>query len=128
MSLNFNLEIISPDKKIFVGETSEIIIPGFEGYMTVLKEHIPFITFLRPGIIDGKNLPDQIFVEEGTVEFSKNQLLILSSTAIFLKELQKDKRDYLRQEAEKLLSGNNISDKQRYILSYKVDTLKQINW
>ena len=31
MSLNFNLEIISPDKKIFVGETSEIIIPGFEG-------------------------------------------------------------------------------------------------
>ena len=127
MSLNFNLEIISPDKKIFVGETSEIIIPGFEGYMTVLKEHIPFITFLRPGIIDGKNLPDQIFVEEGTVEFSKNQLLILSSTAIFLKELQKDKRDSLRQEAEKLLSGNNISDKQRYILSYKVDTLKQIN-
>ena len=128
MSLNFNLEIISPDKKIFVGETSEIIIPGFEGYMTVLKEHIPFITFLRPGIIDGKNLPDQIFVEEGTVEFSKNKLLILSSTAIFLKELQKDKRDLLRQEAEKLLSGNNISDKQRYILSYKVDTLKQINW
>ena len=127
MSLNFNLEIISPDKKIFVGETSEIIIPGFEGYMTVLKEHIPFITFLRPGIIDGKNLPDQIFVEEGTVEFSKNQLLILSSTAIFLKELQKDKRDSLRQEAEKLLLGNNISDKQRYILSYKVDTLKQIN-
>ena len=128
MSLNFNLEIISPDKKIFVGETSEIIIPGFEGYMTVLKEHIPFITFLRPGIIDGKNLPDQIFVEEGTVEFSKNKLLILSSTAIFLKELQKDKRDSLRQEAELLLSGNNISDKQRYILSYKVDTLKQINW
>ena len=127
MSLNFNLEIISPDKKIFVGETSEIIIPGFEGYMTVLKEHIPFITFLRPGIIDGKNLPDQIFVEEGTVEFSKNKLLILSSTAIFLKELQKDKRDLLRQEAEKLLLGNNISDKQRYILSYKVDTLKQIN-
>tara|TARA_B100000401_G_C52752874_1_gene694118 strand:+ start:542 stop:925 length:384 start_codon:yes stop_codon:yes gene_type:complete len=127
MSLNFNLEIISPDKKIFVGETSEIIIPGFEGYMTVLKEHIPFITFLRPGIIDGKNLPDQIFVEEGTVEFSKNKLLILSSTAIFLKELQKDKRDLLRQEAEKILSGNNISDKQRYILSYKVDTLKQIN-
>ena len=127
MSLNFNLEIISPDKKIFVGETSEIIIPGFEGYMTVLKEHIPFITFLRPGIIDGKNLPDQIFVEEGTVEFSKNKLLILSSTAIFLKELQKDKRDSLRQEAEKLLSGNNISDKQRYISSYKVDTLKQIN-
>ena len=127
MSLNFNLEIISPDKKIFVGETSEIIIPGFEGYMTVLKEHIPFITFLRPGIIDGKNLPDQVFVEEGTVEFSKNKLLILSSTAIFLKELQKDKRDSLRQEAEKLLSGNNISDKQRYILSYKVDTLKQIN-
>ena len=127
MSLNFNLEIISPDKKIFVGETSEIIIPGFEGYMTVLKEHIPFITFLRPGIIDVKNLPDQIFVEEGTVEFSKNKLLILSSTAIFLKELQKDKRDLLRQEAEKILSGNNISDKQRYILSYKVDTLKQIN-
>ena len=128
MSESFNIEIISPEKKLLTDKANSVSIPAFEGEMTILSNHIPLITFLRPGIIKVyANKETEYFVEEGTVEFSKNKLLILSSTAIFLKELQKDKRDSLRQEAEKLLLGNNISDKQRYILSYKVDTLKQIN-
>ena len=48
MSQEFKIEIISPDKSIFSGNTDEAILPCFEGQVTVLKDHIPLITFLRP--------------------------------------------------------------------------------
>ena len=82
MSDKFTVEIISPDQTILKLETNEVIIPSYEGEMGILKNHIPLITFLRPGIIIIKNHEEKkYFVEDGTVEFSENNLLILTSTA-----------------------------------------------
>ena len=50
MSENFNLEIISPDQTLFNSEVRETVIPAYEGAMTILKDHISLITFLRPGL------------------------------------------------------------------------------
>ena len=76
MSDKFIVEIISPDRSILKTESSEVIIPSYEGEMGILKNHIPLITFLRPGIIkiEGEN-ETNFFIEEGTVEFSNNNLL-----------------------------------------------------
>ena len=126
MSQEFKIEIISPDKRIFSGNADEAIIPCFEGQVTVLKDHIPLITFLRPGIIEiGKN--EKFYTEDGTVEFSDNNLLILSTTIQNLKMINLEQKNNMIQEAEKVLSSNQISDKQKYILNYKIETLKQIN-
>ena len=54
MSEKFTIEIISPDRSIIKTETSEVVIPSFEGEMGILKDHIPLITFLRPGLINIK--------------------------------------------------------------------------
>ena len=51
MSDKFIIEIISPDQTILKQDTNEVIIPSFEGQMGILNNHIPLITFLRPGII-----------------------------------------------------------------------------
>ena len=126
MSQEFKIEIISPDKNIFTGNTDEVTIPCFEGQVTVLKDHIPLITFLRPGIIEISN-SEKFYTEDGTVEFSNNNLLILSTTIQNLKIINAEKKNSMLQEAEKALSSNQISDKQKYILNYKIDTLKQLN-
>ena len=87
MPEKFTVEIISPERTLLKSETSEVIIPSYEGEMGILKEHIPLITFLRPGIIKIKgNEEKSFFVEEGTVEFVNNSLLILTSTAKELKD------------------------------------------
>ena len=52
MSLEFKIDIISPDQSIYSNKTEEVILPCFEGQITVLKDHIPLITFLRPGLIE----------------------------------------------------------------------------
>ena len=126
MPQEFKVEIISPDKCVYSGETEETVLPCFEGQVTILKDHIPLITFLRPGLIEiGK--AEKFYTEDGTVEFSDNNLLILSSTVQNLKSVSSEKIDTMIKEAEKKLSADQISDKQRYILNYKIDTLKQIN-
>ena len=128
MSEKFIIEIISPDKSILKMETSEVVIPSFEGEMGILKDHIPLITFLRPGLINIKTDNEQkFFVEEGTVEFSNNNLIILTSTAVEVTKMDKKYTDSLISESEKKLDNNEISDKERYLLSYKLETLKNIN-
>ena len=128
MSEKFTVEIISPDRSIIKTETSEVVIPSFEGEMGILKDHIPLITFLRPGLINIKTNTDQkFFVEEGTVEFSNNNLLILTSTAKEVTKMNKKFIDTLISESEKKLDKNEITDKERYLLSYKLETLRNIN-
>ena len=126
MSQEFKVEIISPDKTIYSGKSNEVILPCYEGQVTVLKDHIPLITFLRPGLIEvGKD--EKFYAEDGTVEFVKNNLLILSPTIQSLKNIKSDQISHMLDEAEKKISDDQISDKQKYILNYKIETLKQIN-
>ena len=126
MSQEFKVEIISPDKTIYSGKSNEVILPCYEGQVTVLKDHIPLITFLRPGLIEvGKD--EKFYAEDGTVEFVENNLLILSPTIQSLKNIKSDQISHMLNEAEKKISDDKISDKQKYILNYKIETLKQIN-
>ena len=118
----FLVEIISPDKTVVKIEASEVTIPSYEGQMGILKDHIPLITFLRPGIITitQDNKKKEIFIEEGTVEFANNNLLILSSTVKDLEEFKKNDIEKIIQESEEKIIKNETSDKQRYLLSYKI--------
>ena len=128
MSDSFNIEIISPEKKLLVEKASSVTIPAFEGEMTVLSNHIPLITFLRPGIIkvtSGKET--QYFVEEGTVEFSNNNLAILSSTIMETSSLSKEKISKMIEESKSQLNEENLDDKKRYVASHKVDCLSLIH-
>ena len=128
MSEKFTVEIISPDKSIIKSDTTEVTIPSFEGEMGILKDHIPLITFLRPGIIEIKDKKERkYFVEDGTVEFSNNNLLILTSTAKEVSNIDKESLSAIIGKVEKKLSEDEITDKERYLLSYKLDTLKNIN-
>ena len=123
----FTVEIISPDHTILKQETNEVIIPSFEGLMGILNNHIPLITFLRPGIITIKAEGEKkYYAEEGTVEFSNNNLLILTSTAKDVADLDKSQINDLIQKAEANLNAQS-TDKERYVASYKLETLKEIS-
>jgi len=128
MSEKFTVEIITPERLILKSEVSEVTIPSYEGQMGILKDHIPLITFLRPGliIIQG-NEEKKYYVEEGTVEFLNNSLLILTSTAKELASLDKKFLNNILSEAEKKFSNNEITDKEKYLLSYKINTIKEIS-
>ena len=129
MEENFKLEIISPEKRIFSGDTKMVVIPSYEGDMSILKNHISIITFLRPGIIkvqSNENNFSQFFVQDGIVEYFNNTLVILSASAINIKDLSKEFIENLNKEIEEKLSQKDITDHDRYILNHKIETIKEI--
>ena len=129
MEDNFKIEIISPEKIIFSDSAKMIKIPSYEGDMSILKDHISIITFLRPGLVKVEkkdNDFEEFFVQDGTIEFFNNTLILLSASAINLKKLSKEFLDNLSKETEKELAKENITDQERYILNHKIDTIKEI--
>ena len=45
----FHFELVSPEQLLFSGEVESVAIPGIEGQMTILKDHAPVMTTLKPG-------------------------------------------------------------------------------
>ena len=90
---------------------------------------IRIITFLKPGILTVKksdNNLDQFFVEDGTIEYFDNNLVILSSSVSSLKDLSKEFIDELRHDTQKKLSQSDISDHEVYMLNHKLSVLQEI--
>ncbi len=127
MSEKFTVEIISPAGPIIRSETTQVVLPSYEGEIGILKDHIPLITFLRPGIIKIDGSQKNFFVEDGTVEFVNNSLLILTSTAKEVKDMDKNLLESIIDDAEKKIKSEDVTDKEKYLLSYKIDSLKNIN-
>ncbi len=129
MEDNFKLEIISPEKIIFSDNVTMVTLPSYEGDMSVLKHHISLITFLRPGIIkiqknDGNF--EEFFVQDGTVEYFNDSLVVLSASTINVKDLSKEFVDNLNKDTQDKLTDKNITDHDRYVLNHKLDVLKEI--
>ena len=92
MSEIFKVDIVNPEKSFFSKEDiSEVVIPAIEGEMGILKDHIPLISFLKPGIIKVFSGSDEenFYVEDGIVEFKDNTLSILTSSIFNLNEVNK---------------------------------------
>ena len=129
MADNFKLEIISPEKIIFSEEVTMTTLPSYEGDMSILKNHISIITFLRPGKIKVKKNEEnfeEFFVQDGTVEYFNDSLVILSASVINIKDLSKEFIDNLNKDTQDKLTKKDITDHDRYILNHKLDTLKEI--
>ena len=129
MDDNFKLEIISPEKIIFSDDTKMVTLPSYEGDMSILKHHISIITFLRPGIIKvqkNEGNIDEFFVQDGTVEYFNDSLVVLSTSAINVKDLSKGFLHNLNQATQDKLVEKDITDHDRYILNHKLDVIKEI--
>ena len=128
MEDSFKLEIISPEKIIFSDETKMVTLPSYEGDMSILKNHISIITLLRPGIIKVQNDGNfkEFFVQDGAVEFLNDSLVVLSASAINVKNLSKEFVHDLNKDTQDKLTDKNISDHDRYVLNHKLDALKEI--
>ena len=132
MEDTYKIEIVSPEKVIFSEENiQETVLPSYEGEMGILKDHIPIISFLRPGIVKILKSPENVnsfFVQDGIIEFYNNNLTILSTKIINIKNLNKEKIDQLITETEKILNDEKLNDDGRYLANHKIDVLRSLNF
>ena len=129
MSEEFKLEIVNPEKSFLnKDDVSEVVVPAFEGEMGILKDHIPIISFLKPGIIDVKlnNENLNFYVDDGIVEFKDNTLSILTSNIFNLKDINENNVDEIIKDAQEGLKKENITDQEQFILEKKIEVLNSL--
>ncbi|WP_394991163.1 ATP synthase F1 subunit epsilon [Emticicia sp.] len=75
-----NLEIITPDKKVYAGVVDSVILPGSGGGFQILKDHAPIVSTLAKGnlVIEANGKKETFVVDGGVVEVSNNKVLVLA--------------------------------------------------
>jgi F-type H+-transporting ATPase subunit epsilon len=90
MAEPMHFDLVSPERLLIAEEVESVVVPGSEGYFTVLARHAPFMTTLKPGLVEVKGLAgevNKIFVRGGFADVTPAGLTILAEQAIRLEDL-----------------------------------------
>ncbi|MFZ1815014.1 MAG: F0F1 ATP synthase subunit epsilon [Rhizobiaceae bacterium] len=115
MAQAFNFELVSPERLLLSGEVSEVVVPGSDGYFTVMANHAPVMSSVKPGVVDVRMADGelkQIFVRGGFADVSPSGLILLAEHAVPLKELAMEDFDGLIRDAEEDLSDADTEAKR----------------
>ena len=77
------LEIVTPDEKIFEGETKLVQLPGVSGSFEIMNNHSPIISTLKKGkikVTDSTNTNQFFEITSGVVEMQNNKIIVLAET------------------------------------------------
>lgn len=124
----FPFELVSPEKLVFMGEVEAVVLPGLEGEFTVLKDHAPVMSVLKPGIVEideSATVTTQLFVRGGFADVSPRGLTLLAEYAIPLAELDTAKIDAAVKMAEEDLA-EATDDEGRRRATEKRDQLNEL--
>ncbi|MBC7653836.1 MAG: ATP synthase F1 subunit epsilon [Oligoflexus sp.] len=79
-----NLEILTPDKKVFEGEVTSVTVPGAQGSFEILNNHAPIISILDDGkvIVRSAGKEQKFYTKGGVVEVINNKVIVLAEGVI----------------------------------------------
>ena len=125
-----DLEIISPEKKVYTGKVKSVTIPGTKGNFQVLYNHAPLISKFEIGIIKLVLSDDstQIFTTSGgSTEVLDNKVLILSDTVEPIESIDIERAMRAKERAEARLTkkeGIVDVDRARIALARALNRIK----
>lgn len=128
MAEAFKFELVSPARLVFSEEASQVVVPGLEGDFTMLPGHSPFMTTVRPGVVEVTSAAGKvakIFVRGGFADASPAGLTILAEQAIPVEELKADVIAKEIKDAEEDVADAKTAEAKR-VAQEKLDQLKAV--
>jgi F-type H+-transporting ATPase subunit epsilon len=125
----FKLEFVTPEKSLLSSEVEQVIIPGSEGEFTILADHSPMISSLKPGLIRiyeySSSEAITYFVTDGFIDMASNNLTILAQSVIEKSEITSEKLNEIIEFFQKEVdSTENLDRKNRFNL--KIDNVRSV--
>jgi F-type H+-transporting ATPase subunit epsilon len=105
----FQIEIVTPERKVVIDNATEMQIPGKGGYLGILPGHAPLITELAVGEIgykDEKGQVKRLAVAWGFAEVLPTKVTILAEVAERAEEIDVQRAQRAREAAEAALKAN----------------------
>ncbi|HZJ41474.1 MAG TPA: ATP synthase F1 subunit epsilon [Patescibacteria group bacterium] len=96
-------EIVTPERVVLKQDVLQATVPTKEGEITVLPDHIPLVSILKPGVIETKNEAGEIeimAISGGFIEVLRGKIVILADSAEKANELNEEKVISARKKAE----------------------------
>ena len=122
---SFNYKVVTPERVFLEGEASMVVVPGVEGDIGFLSNHSNLITSIRPGIIkvnDPSEKGSSLFVEEGFVKFSNNELLVV---AVGVDNEESVNAEFINEKIDKLTEAlDSAEENKKSGIQNKIDCLK----
>jgi F-type H+-transporting ATPase subunit epsilon len=89
MASTFKFELVSPERILLSVDADQVVVPGAEGDFAVLPGHAPFITTLRPGVLDVRagGTKKRLLVKSGFAEVDPARLTVLAQKAYDVDEM-----------------------------------------
>jgi F-type H+-transporting ATPase subunit epsilon len=85
----FSFELVSPERQLFSGAVTQVVVPGADGEFGIFAGHAPFVSSIRPGILTiyGEGQPKRLYVRGGFAEVSAGTLTVLAEQAVAVEDL-----------------------------------------
>jgi ATP synthase F1 epsilon subunit len=118
MSDTIQVDIVTPEKKFFSDKSVlSITVPGIEGDMGILYNHIPIITFLRPGTIQisSQDKEKSFFISDGVLEFSNNIVTVLASEIYDLAQIDSKIIESLKKRVKEKNQKQDKTDNELFL-------------
>ena len=125
---SFSFELVSPERLLFTGEVESVVVPGTEGEMTVMKDHAPLMTTLKPGVVtvaESAGKTSRLFVRGGFADVALTGLTILAESAVPVEQLDAAKIEAEMQDAREDLADAQ-DDETRRLAQEKLDQLAEV--
>ena len=108
-------EIVTPERVVLKEDVLQATIPTRNGEITILPNHIPLVSILKPGVLEVKRPDNQIeiiSVSGGFIEVLEGKIVILADTAEIAHELDEQRIEEARQKAEDMKKWKDIDEMQ----------------
>ena len=105
MADRISLEIITPERQVFAAEVDWVTLPGSDGEMTILPEHVPIVTSLDSGVLfyDQDGQVNRMAVHYGYAQLQGNTLTVLPNLVERPEEIDLDRAREAEQRARAAL-------------------------
>lgn len=117
MSLpKIKFKLVTPERTLFDGEADQATLPVVDGEVTILPNHIPYIASLKAGevVLKTEGEEKSLAVSGGFIEFDKNNLTVLADTAEYAEEIDLQKAEEAKANAEKPKEERIYMDEMEY--------------
>jgi F-type H+-transporting ATPase subunit epsilon len=128
MADKFKFELVAPERLLVSADVEQVLVPGSEGDFTMLPQHAPLLTALKPGLLEigyGGSDRRRYFVRGGFAEVGPSGLTVLAETAIDLEELDAEVLNQAIKDAEEDVVDAKEDD-ARDRAKMKLDQLRQV--
>lgn len=128
MADTFKFELVTPERMLMSQDAARVVVPGMEGQFTVLPDHAPVITLLRPGVVEVSAPGDRktrIFVKGAFAEVDPTSVTVLAEHAWNVDDMDQGEIASELRAAEAAVEAAP-TDEARFAAASAVDQLKSL--